>query len=68
MKRRLTMFLACFFLMLGGVMAQTKVSGVVVTYLAGHHRKAGHLLSRVPSLPQEGYFLFSVVESHCINL
>lgn len=26
------MFLACFFLMLGGVMAQTKVSGVVVTY------------------------------------
>ena len=32
MKRRLTMFLACFFLMLGGVMAQTKVSGVVVTY------------------------------------
>jgi len=32
MKRRLTMFLACFFLMLGGIMAQTKVSGVVVTY------------------------------------
>jgi TonB-linked SusC/RagA family outer membrane protein len=26
------MFLACFFLMLGGIMAQTKVSGVVVTY------------------------------------
>ena len=32
MKQRLTMFLAFFFLMLGGVMAQTKVSGVVVTY------------------------------------
>ena len=32
MKQRLTMFLACFFLMLGGIMAQTKVSGVVVTY------------------------------------
>ena len=30
MKRRLTMFLACFFLILGEVMAQTKVTGTVV--------------------------------------
>ena len=32
MKKRLTMFLACLFLTIGGVLAQTKVSGVVVTY------------------------------------
>ena len=30
MKRRLTMFLACFFLILGEVLAQTKVTGTVV--------------------------------------
>ena len=31
MKQRLTMFLACLFLMVGGVMAQTKVSGTVTS-------------------------------------
>lgn len=31
MKQRLTMFLACLFLSVGMVMAQTKVNGTVVT-------------------------------------
>ena len=31
MKKRLTMLLACFFLMVGGVIAQTKVNGTVTS-------------------------------------
>ena len=35
MKKRLTMLMACLFLMLGGVLAQTQVSGVIVSQADG---------------------------------
>lgn len=35
MKKRLTMLMACLFLMLGGVLAQTQVSGVIVSQSDG---------------------------------